>query len=163
MCSTIPVRRETIENQEIAYQALVHIKQFDRTFNNGDLLSKNQCRRQHNRERPLRGSCFGRAKYSAISAAALRRLSFSFHSIMADPLSVATGIISLITLAVKLVAGAAGLIDKTVAAHREASNELQRLQQDLERLGEQMDEIYCKLQFLVASTKDRAFKNLLQE
>ena len=82
---------------------------------------------------------------------------------MADPLSVATGIISLITLAVKLVAGAAGLIDKTVAAHREASNELQRLQQDLERLEEQMDEIYCKLQFLVASTKDRAFKNLLQE
>jgi hypothetical protein len=82
---------------------------------------------------------------------------------MGDPLSVATGIIALITLAVNLVAGAAGLIDKTVTAHREAANELQDLQQDLERLEAQIDEINGALQFLVANTKDRAFKNLLQE
>ena len=82
---------------------------------------------------------------------------------MADPLSVTTGIISLITLAIKLVVGAAGLVDKTVAAHREAADELQRLQQDLGRLDRQMDEIHNTLQFLVADTKDRALKNLLQE
>ena len=82
---------------------------------------------------------------------------------MADPLSLTTGIISLITLAIKLVVGATGLIDKTVAAHRDAVNELQRLQQDLERLERQMDEIHGTLQFLVANTKDRAFKHLLQE
>jgi uncharacterized protein Yka (UPF0111/DUF47 family) len=82
---------------------------------------------------------------------------------MADPLSVTTGIISLITLAIKLVAGAAGLIDKTVAAHREAANELQDLKQDLERLEGQMDQIHGTLQFLATNTKDHAFKELLRK
>jgi peptidoglycan hydrolase CwlO-like protein len=82
---------------------------------------------------------------------------------MADPLSVTTGIISLITLAVKLVVGAAGLIDKTTTAHREAANELQDLQRDLGRLEKQMDRIHSQLQFMVSNTKDRALKKLLQE
>ena len=82
---------------------------------------------------------------------------------MADPLSVATGIITLITLAMKLVVGAAGMIDKTIAAHREAANELQNLQWDLERLEMQMDQIHSTLQFLANNTKDRAFKKLLQK
>ena len=82
---------------------------------------------------------------------------------MADPLSLTTGIITLITLAIKLVAGAAGLIDKTVTAHREALNELRDLQQDLERLKRRMDQIHGTLQLLATNTKDRAFKKLLQE
>ena len=82
---------------------------------------------------------------------------------MADPLSVTTGIISLITLAIKLVVGAAGLIDKTMTAHHEAANELQNLQWDLERLERQMDQIHVTLQFLATNTKDRAFKKLLQK
>ena len=82
---------------------------------------------------------------------------------MADPLSVSTGIISLITLAIKLVVGAAGMIDKTAIAYREAANELQVLQSDLERLEMQMDHIHRTLQFLATDTKDRAFRKLLQE
>ena len=82
---------------------------------------------------------------------------------MADPFSLTTGIISLITLAIKLVVGAVGLIDKTTAAHREAAKELQDLLQDLERLKRQMNQIHDKLQFLAANTKDRALKALLQE
>jgi uncharacterized protein Yka (UPF0111/DUF47 family) len=82
---------------------------------------------------------------------------------MADPLSVTTGILSLITLAVKLVVGAAGLIDKTTTAHREAANELQELQRDLERLERQMDRIHGTLQSMATNTKDRALKKLLQE
>ncbi len=82
---------------------------------------------------------------------------------MADPLSLSTGIISLITLAIKLVVGAVGMIDRTVTAHREAANELQGLQWDLERLERQMDQIHGTLQFLATNTKDRAFKKLLQE
>lgn len=82
---------------------------------------------------------------------------------MADPFSLTTGIISLITLAIKLVVGAAGLIDKTATAHREAANELQDLLRDLERLKKQMSQIHDKLQFLAANTKDRALKELLRE
>ena len=82
---------------------------------------------------------------------------------MPDPLSMTTGIISLITLAIKLVVGAAGLIDKTVAAHRDAANELQDLKQDLEQLEWQMDQIHGTLQFLAANTKDHAFKELLRK
>ena len=82
---------------------------------------------------------------------------------MAEPLSVATGIISLITLAIKLIVGAAGLIDKTITAHREAASELQGLQRDLERLEKQIDRIHGTLQLMANNTKDRAFKKLLQE
>ena len=82
---------------------------------------------------------------------------------MGDPLSVTTGIISLIALAVKLIVGAAGLIDNTTAAHREAADELQDLQRDLDRLKRQIGQIRDKLQFLATDTKDRALKNLLQE
>jgi len=86
------------------------------------------------------------------------------HSLhMAEAFSLATGIISLLTLAIKLVAGAAGMIDKTIAAHRGAASELQALQSDLKRLDRQVDQIHSKLQFLVTNTKDRAFKKLLQE
>jgi len=82
---------------------------------------------------------------------------------MSDPFSLTTGIISLLALTIKLVAGAAGMIDKTITAHREAANELQALQWDLERLDKQMDQIHSTLQFLATNTKDRAFKKLLQE
>ena len=82
---------------------------------------------------------------------------------MADPLSVTTGIISLITLAFNLVVGATGLIDKTISAHREAANELQELQRGLERLEKQMDRIHGTLQYMANNTKDRALKKLLQE
>ena len=90
-------------------------------------------------------------------------LTFYFHSTMGDPLSATTGIISLIALAVKLVVGAAGLIDKTTAAHREVADELQDLQRDLDRLHRQIGQIRDKLQFLATDTKDRALKKLLQE
>jgi len=82
---------------------------------------------------------------------------------MADPLSLTTGIISLLTLAIKLVTGAAGLIDKTIAAHREAADQLQDLEWDLGRLERQMDQIHSILQLLATNTKNRAFKKLLQE
>ena len=88
---------------------------------------------------------------------------FNILSTMADPFSLTTAIISLITLAVKLVVDAVGLIDKTAVAHREAANELQDLLRDLERLKRQMSQIHDKLQFLAADTKDRALKKLLQE
>jgi len=82
---------------------------------------------------------------------------------MADPLSITAGIMSLIALAVKIVIGAAGLIDKTATAHREAADDLQVLQRDLERLKRQIGQIHDKLQFLATDTKDRALKKLLQE
>ena len=88
---------------------------------------------------------------------------FYFHSTMGDPLSVTTGIISLIALAIKLVVGVAGLVDKTAVAHREAADELQDLQRDLERLKMQIGQIHDKLTYLATDTKDRALKKLLQK
>ena len=69
----------------------------------------------------------------------------------------------LVAIALKLVVGALGLIDKTVAAHDEASDELKGLQKDLEQLQTQMIRIYGVLKVLAANTKDRGFKKLLQE
>ena len=82
---------------------------------------------------------------------------------MADPLSVTTGVFGLVALALRLVVGALGMIDKTIAAHDSAEAELKGLQQDLEDFQTQMIRIHRTLEVLATNTKDRAFKRLLQE
>jgi hypothetical protein len=82
---------------------------------------------------------------------------------MSDPLSITTGILSLLTLALKLVVGAVGMIDKTHAAHQEALDELKTLHRDLEHLQTQVEQVHEKLRMLAESTRDRAFKKLLKE
>ena len=80
-----------------------------------------------------------------------------------DPFSLSTGIVGLIAVALKLVVGALGMIDKTVAAYNEAADELKGLQQDLEQLQTQMVRVHRILKVLAFNTKDRGFKKLLQE
>ena len=80
-----------------------------------------------------------------------------------DPFSLSTGIVGLITVALKLVVGALGIIDKTVAAYDEAADELKGLQQDLEQLQAQMVRIHRTLKVLAFNTKNLGFKKLLQE
>ena len=46
-----------------------------------------------------------------------------------DPFGLATGVVGLIGVALKLVTGAFGMIDRTTAAH-EAADELKKLQGD---------------------------------
>ena len=80
-----------------------------------------------------------------------------------DPFSLSTGIVGLIAVALKLVVGALGMIDKTIAAYDEAADELKGLQQDLEQFQKQMIRIHGILEVLASNTKDRGFKKLLQE
>ena len=80
-----------------------------------------------------------------------------------DPFSLSTGIVGLIAVALKLVVGTLGMIDKTVAAYDEAADELRGLQQDLERLQTQMVRIHRILKVLAFNTKNRGLKKLLQE
>ena len=80
-----------------------------------------------------------------------------------DPFSLSTGIVGLIAVALKLVVGALGMIDKTVTAHDQAADELKGLQQDLEQLQAQMVRIHRTLKVLAFNTKNRGFKKLLQE
>ena len=82
---------------------------------------------------------------------------------MGDPLSMVTGILTLVTVALQLVTGASGLIDKTIAAHRAADEELERLKGDLEELQSRVTSVHGKLTFLASNTKDRGFKKLLTE
>jgi hypothetical protein len=80
-----------------------------------------------------------------------------------DPFSLSTGIVGLVAFALKLVTGALGIIDKTVAAYDEAADELKGLQQDLEQLHTQIIRIHRTLKVLASNTKDRGFKKLLLE
>ena len=80
-----------------------------------------------------------------------------------DPFSLSSGIVGHISVALKLAVGALGMIDKTVNAHDEALAELKGLQKDLERLQTQIVRIYAVMKVLATNTKDRGFKNLLQE
>jgi hypothetical protein len=80
-----------------------------------------------------------------------------------DPFSLSTGIVGLVAFALKLVTGALGMIDKTIAAYDEAADELKGLQQDLEQLQTQVIRIHRTLKVLASNTKDRGFKKLLLE
>ena len=80
-----------------------------------------------------------------------------------DPFSLATGVVGLIGVALKLVTGALGMIDKTIAAHEEAATELNKLQGDLEDLQAQMVRIHTTLKVLASNTKDQGFKKLLRK
>jgi len=82
---------------------------------------------------------------------------------MADPFSLSTGIVGLVALALQLVVGTLGMIDKTIAAHQEAADELKNLQGDLGDLQTQMTRIHGTLVVLASNTKDRGFKKLLRE
>ena len=83
-------------------------------------------------------------------------------STMKNPFKLSTGIVGLVTLALQLV-GTLGMIDKTIAAHQEAADELKNLQEDLEDLQTQMARIHETLEVLASNTKDRGFKKLLRE
>jgi cell division protein ZapA (FtsZ GTPase activity inhibitor) len=80
-----------------------------------------------------------------------------------DPFSLATGVVGLVGVALTLVTGALGLIDKTVAAHVEAADELKKLQGDLEDLQARMFNNHTTLKVLASNTKDRAFNKLLRK
>ena len=80
-----------------------------------------------------------------------------------DPFSLSTGIVGLVAVALKLIVGTLGMIDKTAAAFDEAADELEGLQQDLEQLQTQMARIHGILDVLTSNTKDRGFKRLLRK
>jgi hypothetical protein len=81
---------------------------------------------------------------------------------MADPFSLATGVISLVAITLQVIAGASRMLDKTIAAHRAADEELERLRRNLEELQRRMESNHGKLESLASNTKDRGFKKLLK-
>ena len=80
-----------------------------------------------------------------------------------DPFSLSTGIVGLIAVALELVVGTTGMIDKTIAAYEEVAVELKGLEKDLKKLQNQMVRIDGVLDMLASNTKDRAFKKMLRE
>jgi hypothetical protein len=81
---------------------------------------------------------------------------------MADPFSLATGVISLVAITLQAIAAASRMVDKTIAAHCAAGEELEQLRHNLETLQESMESNHGKLKSLASNTKDRAFKRLLK-
>jgi len=81
---------------------------------------------------------------------------------MADPFSLATGVISLVVVTINIIAGVSIMLDKTIAAHHDADEELERLRCNPEDLQRRMESNYGKLEALASDTKDRGFKKVLQ-
>ena len=81
---------------------------------------------------------------------------------MADPFSLATGVISLVVVTLQVIAGVSRMLDKTITAHCAANEELERLQVNLEELQRRMESNHGKLTLVASNTKDRSFKKLLQ-
>lgn len=81
---------------------------------------------------------------------------------MADPFSLATGVISLVVVTLQAIAGVSRMLDRTISAHRAADEELERLRCDLEVLQGRMESNHGKLEALASDTKDRGFKKVLQ-
>jgi len=76
---------------------------------------------------------------------------------MADPFSLATGIISLVVVTLHAIAGASRMLDKTIAAHCAADEELEHLRHNLEELQRRMEINHERLEFLVSTAASRNF------
>jgi len=81
---------------------------------------------------------------------------------MADPFNLTMGVLSLVAITLKVIAGVCNMLNKTIAAHRVAGEELERLRCNLEELQERMESNYGKLEALASDTKDLGFKKVLQ-
>jgi len=81
---------------------------------------------------------------------------------MAELFGVASGVISLVAVTIQATAAASKMLDKTIAAHRAADEELEQLRHNLEELQRRMEINHEKLEVLVSNTKNRGFKKLLQ-
>ena len=81
---------------------------------------------------------------------------------MADPFSLATGVVSLVVVTLQVITGVSRMLSKTVTAHRAANEELEQLRVNLEELQRRMESNHGRLKLMASNTKDRSFKKLLQ-
>ena len=81
---------------------------------------------------------------------------------MADPFSLATGVVSLVVVTLQVITGVSRMLNKTVTAHRAANEELEQLRVNLEELQRRMESNHGRLKLMASNTKDRSFKKLLQ-
>ena len=81
---------------------------------------------------------------------------------MADPFSMATGVIALAVRSLQIIAGVSEMFDKTTTARRTAKEELERLRVNIEELQGRMESNHGRLKLMASNTKDGSFKKLLQ-
>jgi predicted nuclease with TOPRIM domain len=79
-----------------------------------------------------------------------------------DSIGLAAGIISLLAVTLQVIAGVSKMLDDTIAAHRTAGEELERLRHSLEELQKRIESNRGKLASLANNTKNRTFKKLLK-
>ena len=80
---------------------------------------------------------------------------------MADPLSITTGVLSLVGVVLKVSVTAIGMVDKTTGAHEAARDALRNLRRALQNLNKGTSNIQTLLRILISDPKDKAVKKLL--
>jgi len=82
---------------------------------------------------------------------------------MADPLSIATGVLSIVGLVVQVASRAIGLVDKTVAAHGSQRKALRNMRYELYKTAQRTRHMKTALSVMLGDHKDNVVKRLLQE
>ena len=80
---------------------------------------------------------------------------------MGDPLSITTGVLSLVGVVLKVSVAAIGMVDKTTGAHEAAHDALRNLRRALQNLNKGTSNIQTTLRILISDPKDKAVKKLL--
>ena len=87
-------------------------------------------------------------------------MQLNLTSPMADPLTIATCILTLVGVALKVSATAIGMVEKTTGAHDRAREALRNLRRALQNLNQGTTNMKTILRILISDPRDKVVKKL---
>ena len=82
---------------------------------------------------------------------------------MCDPLSVATGVLSVVGFVLKAASGAKGMMDKTVTAHDTQRRVVRDLQDELDNTITRSTNMQIALNIMLGNPKDKTVKRICRK
>jgi len=82
---------------------------------------------------------------------------------MGDPLSLATGVLSVVGFVLQVASGAMGMVDKTVTAHATQRRVVRNLRRELEKTIKGTTSLQIVLNTMLGNSKDRIVKRMCRK
>jgi hypothetical protein len=82
---------------------------------------------------------------------------------MADPFSIATGVLSVIGFVLQVASGAMGMVDKTVTAHGTQRRAIKNLRRELDKTIQGTANMQIVLRAMLGDPKDKTLKRMCRK
>jgi hypothetical protein len=82
---------------------------------------------------------------------------------MADPFSIATGVLSIIGFVLQVASGAMGMVDKTITAHGTQRRAIKNLRRELDKTIQGTASMQIVLRAMLGDPEDKALKSMCRK